>query len=341
MRYPEVRPRRLRLGPKRRDLVRETTLKPSDLVLPYFVVEGKNVREPVKSMPGVFHLSTDRLVRDVRETADIGIRAILLFGVTGKKDALGSEAYSPRGVVPRAIGAIRKANIDVVIMTDVCLCGYTSHGHCGVISRLRAKAATATARGRPSQDKVVVDEDRTLENLSRTALVHAQAGADIVAPSAMMDGQVLTIRKRLDENGFQEVAICAYSAKYASGFYGPFRDAAGSAPKFGDRKSYQMDPANVLEALREARLDVEEGADIVMVKPARSYLDVIAAVKRSLEVPVAAYNVSGEYAMVKAAARLGLVDEETVALEILTSIKRAGADIIITYFAKDAAKWLK
>jgi len=303
-------------------LVRETMLSTDDLVYPLFVVHGRGRREPIGPMPGQFRLSVDQLVEEVQEAYELGIKGVLLFGVPRRKDELGSEAYSDDGIVQRATRALKEALPELVVMADVCLCGYTTHGHCGVV-----------VDGR-------VDNDRTLELIARTALSLAGSGADVVAPSGMMDGQVRAIRKALDEEGFTDVAIMAYSAKYASCFYGPFREAAGSAPKFGDRRSYQMDPPNVREALLEMELDIREGADIVMVKPALAYLDVIRAAKERFLRPLAAYNVSGEYAMVKAAGRLGWMDEEGAMMEVLLGIKRAGADIILTYFAKDAARML-
>ncbi|HDI00768.1 MAG: porphobilinogen synthase [Candidatus Latescibacterota bacterium] len=320
--FPELRMRRLRRGEGIRALVRETMLSTDDLVYPLFVVHGRGRREPIGPMPGQFRLSVDQLVEEVQEAYELGIKGVLLFGVPRRKDELGSEAYSDDGIVQRATRALKEALPELVVMADVCLCGYTTHGHCGVV-----------VDGR-------VDNDRTLELIARTALSLAGSGADVVAPSGMMDGQVRAIRKALDEEGFTDVAIMAYSAKYASCFYGPFREAAGSAPKFGDRRSYQMDPPNVREALLEMELDIREGADIVMVKPALAYLDVIRAAKERFLRPLAAYNVSGEYAMVKAAGRLGWMDEEGAMMEVLLGIKRAGADIILTYFAKDAARML-
>jgi len=303
-------------------MVRETRLSIDDFVYPAFVVPGKGVRESIPSMPGCFRFSIDSLVAEAKEIKGLGIPAILLFGIPETKDEIGTEAFSPDGIVQRAVKAI-KAHVDnLLVITDVCLCEYTSHGHCGVV-----------------RDGKVIN-DLTRELLANIAVSHAGAGADIVAPSDMMDGRVAAIRDALDSSGFQDTAIMSYSAKYASAFYGPFREAAESAPQFGDRKSYQMDPANAREALKEVRLDVDEGADIVMVKPALAYMDIIRLVRDATDVPVAAYNVSGEYAMVKAAAQNGWIDEERIVLEVLTSIKRAGADIILTYHAKDAARWL-
>lgn len=316
------RPRRLRLNQNIRDMVRETSLDVKDLIYPYFVAEGENVKEEIKAMPKVFHFSIDKLVEDVKETYELGIPAILLFGIPSSKDEVGSQAYVSSGIVQRAVRAVKEAIPSMIVITDVCLCEYTSHGHCGVV------------------ENGYVDNDKTLELIAKTALSHVKAGADMVAPSDMMDGRVGCIRQILDSEGYVTVPIMAYSAKYASGFYGPFREAAQSAPQFGDRRSYQMDPANSDEALREIALDIEEGADIVMVKPALAYLDIIRRAKDSFKVPLATYNVSGEYSMIKAAALKGWLDEKVVVLESLTSMKRAGADMIITYFAKDAAKWL-
>ena len=322
MSFPVVRMRRLRQSEALRRLVRETRLSVDRLVLPLFVRPGEGVRRPIASMPGNFQCSVDELVADCREAAGLGIPAVLLFGIPSSKDAVGSEGYAPDGIVQQAVRAVKDAVPDLVVVTDVCLCEYTDHGHCGVI--------------RDGE----VDNDATLELLARMALSHVRAGADMVAPSDMMDGRVGALRAALDEGGFATVPIMAYAAKYASGFYGPFRDAAESPPQFGDRRGYQMDPANGDEALREVALDIDEGADIVMVKPALAYLDVIWRVKEAFGMPVAAYNVSGEFAMVKAAAAKGWIDERAVALEILTSIRRAGADILITYFARDVARWL-
>lgn len=316
------RPRRLRLNQNIRDMVRETSLDVKDLIYPYFVVEGENVKEEIEAMPKVFHFSIDKLVEDVKETYELGIPAILLFGIPSSKDEVGSQAYASSGIVQRAVRAVKEAIPSMIVITDVCLCEYTSHGHCGVV------------------EDGYVDNDKTLELIAKTALSHVKAGADMVAPSDMMDGRVGCIRQILDSEGYVTVPIMAYSAKYASGFYGPFREAAQSAPQFGDRRSYQMDPANSDEALREIALDIEEGADIVMVKPALAYLDIIRRAKDSFKVPLATYNVSGEYSMIKAAALKGWLDEKVVVLESLTSMKRAGADMIITYFAKDTAKWL-
>ncbi len=320
--FPQLRLRRLRRTETLRALFRETRLDVGDLVYPIFVVEGQDIREEISSMPGIFRISPDKLVSEAEEVLKLKIPAVILFGIPEQKDELGSSAYSPDGVIQQAIRNLKKTAPELLVITDVCLCEYTSHGHCGVV-----------ANGD-------VDNDRTLPLLARMALSHAEAGADIVAPSDMMDGRVKAIREILDEKGFLQVPILSYAAKYASGFYGPFREAAESAPQFGDRRSYQMDPPNVREALREVEQDICEGADIVMVKPALSYLDVIRQVRDRFNCPVAAYNVSGEYAMVKAAAQQGWLDEQRVVLEILTAIKRAGADIILTYHAKDAARWL-
>ena len=314
--------RRLRRSETIRRMVRETTLAPSDFIYPYFVTHGHGVREEVGSMPGVFQLSTDELARDARETADLGIPAVLLFGLPARKDELGSEAYDRDGIVQRAIRAIKDVAPELLVVADVCLCEYTSHGHCGVI-----------------QDGQVLN-DPTLELLARTALSQAEAGADIVAPSDMMDGRVGRLRCSLDGAGYGETAIMAYSAKFASAFYGPFREAADSAPEFGDRRGYQMDPPNAREAMREIEQDIAEGADMVMVKPALAYLDLIRMARDRFGHPLAAYNVSGEYAMVKAAALNGWIDERRIVLELLTGIKRAGADLIISYFSKDACRWL-
>ena len=322
MTFPIHRPRRLRRSEALRGLVRETHLSVAGLVYPLFLCPGTNVRREVASMPGVYQLSVDKALEECREVADLGIAAVILFGLPERKDASGSEAASPTGAVQRAIEAIRRAKLDLLVITDVCLCEYTSHGHCGLIEG----------------DHVL--NDPSLALLGEAALSHARAGADIVAPSDMMDGRVAAIRRELDENKFHDVAILSYAAKYWSAFYGPFREAADSAPQFGDRRGYQMDPANAREALREVALDLEEGADMIMVKPALAYLDVIRRVRERFDVPVAAYNVSGEYSLVKAAARNGWIDEKSVTLEILTGIQRAGASIILTYHAKDVARWL-
>ncbi|MFH1854694.1 MAG: porphobilinogen synthase [Candidatus Omnitrophota bacterium] len=327
-----IRLSRLRKNTVVRDWVSQTRLMPRDLILPYFVVGGKGVDKPIRSLSGISHLSIDRLIEDINDARRNGIKAIFLFGIPEKKDKIGSEAYKKNGIVQEAVKKIKKEFKDLIVITDVCLCGYASHGHCGVPKK--------NTRYEIRDTKYEIDNDATLKTLSKIALSHAEAGADLVAPSAMMDGQVKAIRKALDGGGFNDVGILAYSAKYASNFYGPFREALDSAPQFGDRKSYQMDFRNSDEALREIGQDIDEGADIVMVKPALSYLDIIYRAKEKFDVPVAAYNVSGEYAMVK---RYSLAQgaEKELVLEILTSIKRSGADFIITYWAKEAAKWLK
>ncbi|PYQ14807.1 MAG: porphobilinogen synthase [Acidobacteria bacterium] len=321
MPFPEERPRRLRRSERLRSLVRETRLGPERLIYPIFVVAGRGLRREIASLPACFHLSPDEAAREAREVERLGIAGVLLFGLPEGKDATGSQGWSEDGVVPRAVRAIRDECKELLVVTDVCLCEYTSHGHCGVVEGGEVK------------------NDPTLDLLAKMALAHARAGAHVVAPSDMMDGRVGAIRRALDAQGLGDVAVLSYAAKYASAFYGPFREAADSAPQFGDRRGYQMDPANVREALREVRLDVQEGADVVMVKPALPYLDVIRAVRETCDVPVAAYNVSGEYAMVKAAAQRGWIDEERVVKETLTAIARAGADIILTYHAKDFARW--
>jgi porphobilinogen synthase len=322
MNFPIYRPRRLRQNEKLRSLIRETGLEPNNLIYPVFVGPGKDKAQPVSSMPGVAQLSVDRAAKECAEVGALGIPAVILFGIPEEKDAVGSEAYADSGVVQQAICAVKEKTPEMVVITDVCLCEYTDHGHCGVIK---------------NGD---VDNDSTLELLAKEALSHARAGADIIAPSDMMDGRVGAIRKALDGNGFSQTPIMAYAAKYASGFYGPFREAAESTPQFGDRRSYQMDPANSNEALREVELDIQEGADIVMVKPAMAYLDIIYRVKQKFGYPVAAYNVSGEYSMIKAAGQNGWIDEQRIMMEVLLAIRRAGADMILTYFAKDAAKLL-
>ena len=323
MSYPTHRPRRLRRNEALRSLVRETRLTTANLIYPMFVCPGTKVRQEVSSMPGVYQQSVDQIVEEAREAESLGIPGIILFGLPENKDPRGLSSLYAQGVVQRAIEAIRKAKLKLLVITDVCLCEYTDHGHCGIV-----------------EDGEVAN-DATLEILAQQALSHARAGADIVAPSDMMDGRVAAIRKMLDANKFENIAILSYAAKYCSGFYGPFREAAQSAPQFGDRRSYQMDPANAREALKEVKMDLEEGADMVMVKPALAYLDVIRRVRDQFDVPVAAYNVSGEYSMVKAAAQNGWLDEKRVVLEILTGIQRAGADILLTYHAKDVARWLK
>jgi porphobilinogen synthase len=323
MSFPKHRPRRLRRREALRSLVRETRLSTAGLIYPMFVCPGTKVRNEVSSMPGVYQQSVDQIVEECREVEAMGIPGIILFGLPESKDPRGTSSTSAQGVVQRAIEAIRKAKLKLLVITDVCLCEYTDHGHCGVI------------------ENGEVANDPTLSILAEQALSHARAGADIVAPSDMMDGRVAAIRTALDDHKFSDIAILSYAAKYCSGFYGPFREAAQSTPQFGDRRSYQMDPANAREALKEVALDLEEGADMVMVKPALPYLDIIRRVRDSFNVPVGAYNVSGEYAMVKAAAQKGWLDEQRVVLELLTSIQRAGAEIILTYHAKDVARWLK
>jgi porphobilinogen synthase len=323
MTFPVHRPRRLRRSETLRGFVRETRLTTGGLVYPMFACPGTKVRTEVSSMPGIYQQSADQIVEECREVVNLGIPAVILFGLPEHKDELASEAYDANGAVQRSIEAIRRAKLDLLVITDVCLCEYTSHGHCGVIKG----------------EEVL--NDPSVAILADAALSHARAGADIVAPSDMMDGRVGAIREKLDENGFEQLALLSYAAKYCSAFYGPFREAAQSSPQFGDRRSYQMDPANAREALREVALDLEEGADMIMVKPAMPYLDVIQRVREKFDVPVAAYNVSGEYAMVKAAVQRGWLDEKRVVLEILTGIQRAGADMILTYHAKDVARWLK
>lgn len=322
--FPLLRMRRLRQSEGIRRLVRHTYLQLDDLIYPIFVSEGHNVRNPIPSMPGIYQLSLDRVLEEAEEVVGLGIPAILLFGIPETKDEVGSQAYAEQGIVQKAVKEIKGKYPEIVVITDVCLCEYTSHGHCGLV------------------EKGEIKNDETLELLALTALSHAQAGADIVAPSDMMDGRVYAIRQKLDEKGYSHIPIMAYSAKYASCFYGPFRDAAGSAPQFGDRRSYQMDPASSIEqALEEVRLDLAEGADMVMVKPALAYLDVIRRVRDAFAAPVVAYNVSGEYAMVKAAAQNGWLDEKKTVREMMLGMKRAGSDMIITYHAKDVAKWIR
>lgn len=321
--FPEYRPRRLRKNESMRALIRETQLSPAQLVYPVFITPGKNKREEIPSMPGVFRLSVDQLKSEARECMSLGINSMILFGIPEKKDAMGSGAHAKDGIIQRGIKELKNKVPEFTVITDVCLCEYTDHGHCGCLIG------------------DTVDNDATLEILAKTALSHAEAGADMVAPSDMMDGRVAEIRATLDENNHEMIPIMSYAVKYASSFYGPFRDAADCAPQFGDRKSYQMDPANVREALREATLDVDEGADILMVKPAVAYLDIISRLKDEFDLPIAAYHVSGEYAMIKAAAEKGWIDGDKVMAETLLSIKRAGADIILTYFAKDMARLLQ
>ncbi|MCB9954244.1 MAG: porphobilinogen synthase [Planctomycetaceae bacterium] len=325
--FPQSRMRRLRMHPQLREMVRETSLSPKDFILPLFVRHGVNQQIPISSMPGQFQWSVDRLPEILADITAAEIPAVILFGIPEQKDALGSDAYCSHGIVQQAVRAIREHAPDLMVITDVCLCEFTDHGHCGIVNE--------------STGRVDVDNDATLELLVEEAVSHAQAGADMIAPSGMMDGMIAALRCGLDANSFSHIPIMSYAAKYASAFYGPFRDAAESAPQFGDRRTYQMDPANGKEALREVQLDVDEGADLLMVKPALSYLDIIRRVKDAHpSIPLAAYNVSGEYAMVKSAAASGWIDEQRITLEILTSMKRAGADIILTYHALDAAKWL-
>ncbi|MFH1382036.1 MAG: porphobilinogen synthase [Chloroflexota bacterium] len=320
--FPQIRLRRMRRTETLRSLVRETQIGVGDLIYPLFVVEGKGIKEEITSMPDVFRYSPDLLPCEIEEIGKLGIPAVIIFGIPNKKDEIASGAYDPDGVVQQAVRAIKKENPDLLVLTDVCLCEYTSHGHCGVVV---------------NGD---VDNDQTLTLLAMTAISHVEAGADVVAPSDMMDGRVKAIREALDKNDFKNIPVLSYAAKYASAFYGPFREAAESTPQFGDRRSYQMDPPNVREAMREIELDIAEGADMVMVKPALAYLDVLRRARDTFNYPLAAYNVSGEYAMVKAAGRAGWLDEKRVTFEILTAIKRAGADVILTYHAKEVARWL-
>lgn len=326
-----VRLKRSRRNNQIRELVSQTQLLARNLIMPYFIIEGKNKKEPIEAMPGVYRLSLDNLIKDINEIKKLGIKAVLLFGICRRKDEKGRESYNKNGLVQRAIKAIKKEIKDMVVISDVCLCGYTFHGHCGIIKKVNRK----------TMDYGLIDNDATLKVLAKVALSQAEVGVDFVAPSAMMDGQVRAIRETLDKNGFKEVGILAYSAKYASNFYGPFREALDSSPKFGDRKSYQMDFRNSDEALREIEEDIKEGADMVMVKPALAYLDIMAKAKEIFKVPLVAYNVSGEYSLVKVGAKEGVVDEKEIILEILTAIKRAGADLIITYHAREVARWLK
>lgn len=322
MLFPEYRPRRLRQNANFRRMIRETTLSADDFILPLFAISGKGVKNPIKSMSGHYQLSIDNLIKIAGQSFKLGIPAVMLFGIPDKKNSLATSAYAKDGIVQKATRALKKKIPDLVVITDVCLCQYMDHGHCGIV------------------EGHTINNDATLDLLARTALSHAKAGADMVAPSDMMDGRVGEIRNALDENGFSNTPIMSYAAKYCSSYYGPFRSAAHSAPKFGDRRTYQMDPANSLEALREVTLDIEEGADIIMVKPALPYLDIIYRIRNEITLPLAAYNVSGEYAMVKAAEKMGWIDGKKVMMETLTSIKRAGADMILTYFAVDAAKEL-
>ncbi len=323
MLFPEYRGRRLRATDNFRRMIRETKLSRDDFVLPLFAVEGKSVKKPINSMPGHFQLSVDHIVTKAKEARDAGIPGIMLFGIPGKKDCLATQAYAPDGIVQKAVTAVKEQVEDLTVITDVCLCEYTDHGHCGMV-----------------MDDGTIDNDSSLDLIAKTALSHVQAGADMVAPSDMMDGRVAEIRGILDDEGFSNIPIMSYAVKYASSFYGPFREAAESAPKFGDRKTYQMDPANSLEAIREATMDIEEGADIIMVKPALSYLDIIYRVREEIDLPVAAYSVSGEYSLIKAAEMMGWVDGKAMVMETLLSIKRAGADIIMTYSAIEVAREL-
>ena len=323
MLFPDYRPRRLRQSENLRRMIRETQLSVNDLILPLFVTAGRDVKNPIPSMPGHFHLSIDHFLKTAQQAYDLGIPAVIIFGIPEKKDALGTEAYADNGIVQKATLALKEKLPDLVAITDVCLCQYTDHGHCGVVKGNN------------------IDNDASLDLIARTALSHAKAGADMVAPSDMMDGRIGEIREILDENNLNQVPIMSYAAKYCSAYYGPFREAADSAPKFGDRRTYQMDPANALEAIREVTMDIEEGADIIMVKPALAYLDIICRVREEIDLPVAAYNVSGEFSMVKAAAKLGWIDGSKVMMETLTAIKRAGADLILTYFAIEAAQVLQ
>ena len=322
MLFPDYRPRRLRQSSAFRRMIRETQLSVDDLILPIFAVGGKNVKNPIPSMPGQFQLSVDNVAKLAMTTHDLGIPGIILFGLPDKKDPLGTGAYAKNGIVQQAVKAVKDSQPDLAVITDVCLCQYTDHGHCGIV------------------EGDTVDNDASLDLIARTALSHCRAGADMVAPSDMMDGRVAEIRNLLDENNFSRIPIMSYAAKYCSAYYGPFREAADSAPQFGDRRTYQMDPANAIEAIREATMDIEEGADIIMVKPALAYLDVINRIREEIDLPVAAYNVSGEYAMIKAAEQMGWLDGKKVMMETLTAIKRAGADMILTYFAIEAASIL-
>ena len=332
--YPTLRPRRLRLNAGLRRMVQETTLTPADFIYPMFVRHGRDVKQPIKSMPGQAQLTVDKLADEVREVASLGIPAVILFGIPEHKDAHGSDNYNPDGIIARAIREIKSAVPEMIVISDMCFCEYTDHGHCGIINLPDDHHYT------PALPEGYLLNDPTLDLLGRASVVHAQAGADIIAPSGMIDGMVGAIRAGLDANGLDHVVVMSYAAKYASAFYGPFRDAAESPPSFGDRSEYQMDPANAREALKEVALDVAEGADMLMVKPALPYLDILSAMRREYNLPTAAYQVSGEYAMIHAAAANGWIDLQRAALESLTSIKRAGADMILTYFAKDASRWL-
>jgi porphobilinogen synthase len=323
MLFPDYRPRRLRQSENLRRMIRETSLSVNDLILPLFVIDGKDVKSPIPSMPGHFNLSIDNFLKTAQQAVDLGIPAIIIFGIPDKKDALGTQAYAENGIVQKATMAVKEKLPDLVAITDVCLCQYTDHGHCGIVAG----------------DSI--DNDASLDLIARTALSHAKAGADMVAPSDMMDGRIGEIREILDENNFSQIPIMSYAAKYCSAYYGPFRDACDCAPKFGDRRTYQMDPGNALEAIREATMDIEEGADIIMVKPALAYLDIICRLREEIDLPLAAYNVSGEFSMIKAAEKMGWIDGSKVMMETLTAIKRAGADLILTYFAIEAAQVLQ
>ena len=322
MLFPDYRPRRLRQNDAFRRMIRETTLSVDDMILPIFAISGKNIKNPIPSMPGQFQLSIDNLIKTSKKAFELGIPAVMLFGIPDRKDPLATSAYAKNGIVQKAVKSLKDKLPELVVITDVCLCSYTDHGHCGIV------------------EGNIIDNDATLDLLARTALSHAKAGADMVAPSDMMDGRVAEIRNALDENGLSNIPIMSYAAKYCSAYYGPFRQAADSAPKFGDRRTYQMDPANSLEAVREVTMDVEEGADIIMVKPALPYLDIICRIRDEIDLPLAAYNVSGEYAMIKAAEKMGWIDGKKVMMETLIAIKRAGADMILTYFAIEAAQEL-
>jgi porphobilinogen synthase len=323
MLFPDYRPRRMRRNAALRRMIRETVLSPDDMIMPLFAIDGKGVKEPIDAMPGQYHFSIDQLEKAAQQVMELNIPAVMIFGIPENKDPLGTSAYAQNGIVQRAVKAVKNKCPELIVITDVCLCQYTDHGHCGVVEGQQ------------------IDNDSTLDLLARTALSHAQAGADMVAPSDMMDGRVAEIRNALDENNLSHIPIMSYAAKYCSAYYGPFREAAHSAPKFGDRRTYQMDPGNAQEAIREVTMDIEEGADIIMIKPALPYLDIICRVRQEIDLPVAAYNVSGEYALIKAAEEKGWVDGTATMLESLLSIKRAGADMILTYFAMDAAKALR
>lgn len=334
MSFPLTRPRRLRMNANIRNMLEESKLDISDLICPLFVRHGKDEKRPISSMPGQFQMSIDNIIKEVKLIKSLGINSILLFGIPECKDCTGSDNYNPNGIIPNAIRAIKEVAPEMIIVSDMCCCEYTDHGHCGVVNKPESKAYN------PRLPEGYMLNDETLEILVKASIVHAEAGADIIAPSGMVDGMIAAIRSGLDKNNLKEVILMSYSAKYASSFYGPFREAAEGAPKFGDRSQYQMNPNNVMEALREVELDIEEGADIVMVKPALSYLDVISQISTNYNVPVAAYNVSGEYAMVHAASQNGWLDYKRTATEIVSSIRRAGAKMIITYFAKDLAQWI-